>query len=356
MVTWQAGVEPEHAPLHSSKADPAAATAESVTAVPEGKLWEQVSPQLIPAGALVTMPPPSPAFATVRVYTRVKRAVTGRAPFMVTWQVLSVPVHAPPHPSKTEPSSAVAERETTVPAAKVASHVPPQSIPAGLLFTVPVPVPSLVRLSECPWRKVAVTLAAAPTVSWQVVPEPVHAPLHPPNKDPCPGMAVRVTTVPLAKVASHADPQSIPAGLLVTDPAPVPDFVTESPWVGTVAEAVPLFPSLVAVIVAVPPPAPVTNPLPLTVATLASLEDQLTVLPVRTLPPASRVAAVNCCVWPTDRVTDEGETATSATGFCTSVVPPSHPVRGVKRHPANATAHRPREPVMASAPFRFLSA
>ena len=44
--------------------------------------------------------------------------------------------------------------------------------------------------------------------------------------DPGSGVAVNVTTVPLAKLAPHTDPQLIPDGLLVTEPVPVPPFVT----------------------------------------------------------------------------------------------------------------------------------
>jgi hypothetical protein len=51
---------------------------------------------------------------------------------------------------------------------------------------------------------------------------PVHAPDHPANMEPVPGVAVSVTGVPLAKVAIHAVPQLMPDGLLVTVPVPVP--------------------------------------------------------------------------------------------------------------------------------------
>src|SRR4029077_1010004 len=44
--------------------------------------------------------------------------------------------------------------------------------------------------------------------------------------DPEAGAAVRVTAVPLAKDAEQTVPQLIPAGLEVTPPVPVPDFVT----------------------------------------------------------------------------------------------------------------------------------
>src|SRR5437773_4754507 len=52
-------------PLQPVKVEPAAAVAVNVTAVPLAKLAEQVAPQLIPTGALVTVPLPVPALLTV---------------------------------------------------------------------------------------------------------------------------------------------------------------------------------------------------------------------------------------------------------------------------------------------------
>jgi len=73
---------------------------------------------------------------------------------------------------------------------------------------------------------VVVTLLCALMVTWQVLAVPVHAPLHPVNVDPDLAVTVSVTTVPWAKSASHAVPQSIPAGLDVTVPLPVPVIPT----------------------------------------------------------------------------------------------------------------------------------
>src|SRR5438552_8774258 len=68
--------------------------------------------------------------------------------------------------------------------------------------------------------------------------------------------------------------------------------------VGTVMLAVPLTPSLVAVIVAEPDALAVTRPDEDVVATVVLLELQAIKRPVSTLLFASRSVAVSCCVWP----------------------------------------------------------
>jgi hypothetical protein len=66
-VTIQDAV-PVHAPDHPVNVDPVEATAESITAVPPVKTYEQTFPQLMPTGEEVTVPTPVPAAATERVY------------------------------------------------------------------------------------------------------------------------------------------------------------------------------------------------------------------------------------------------------------------------------------------------
>src|SRR5882672_10410642 len=55
---------------------------------------------------------------------------------------------APLQPANTEPAAGVAVRITLVLEVKAPLHVAPQSIPAGLLATVPVPVPVLVTVRD----------------------------------------------------------------------------------------------------------------------------------------------------------------------------------------------------------------
>src|SRR5437762_2448106 len=93
----------------------------------------------------------------------------------------------------------------------------------------------------------------------------------------------------------------------------------EVPGGVTVMAAVPLCPSLVAVIIAVPATWPVTSPVALTVATLVLLEAHVTVRPVSGLPVASLGVAVSCSVEPTGTVAELGVTLTDATGTCTTV-------------------------------------
>jgi hypothetical protein len=83
-----------------------------------------------------------PFFVTVKVTgVAVKVAVTEAA--AVTAHV-PVPEHAPLQPAKVEPAAGAAVRVTAVPGVKDCAQLAPQLIPAGVLVTVPVPVPLLV--------------------------------------------------------------------------------------------------------------------------------------------------------------------------------------------------------------------
>ena len=106
MVTAHVAV-PEQAPLQPMKVEPDIGMAARVIAVPAAIVCEQLAPQLIPAGLLVTVPEPVPSFVIDRVRgfgLVLNAAVTDVAAFTVTAQV-PVPVQAPLQPAKDEPGS-----------------------------------------------------------------------------------------------------------------------------------------------------------------------------------------------------------------------------------------------------------
>jgi len=221
-VTMQVPVPEQPPPLQPVKVELASDVAVRVTAVPLANGAEHVAPQVTPAGLLVTVPAPAPALLAVSVKVcRANVAVTEAAALIVTVQG-PVPEQPPPlQPVKVELASGVAVKVTAVPLANGAEHVAPQAIPAGLLVTVPAPAPALVtvRAKDCT-ANVAVTEVAAFNVTLQV-PEPEQPPpLQPEKVEPAAGVAVKVTAVPLANGAEHVAPQAMPAGLLVTVPAP----------------------------------------------------------------------------------------------------------------------------------------
>src|SRR5947207_12814215 len=83
----------------------------------------------------------------------------------------------------------------------------------------------------------------------------------------------------------------------------------------TVTAELPLFPSLVAVIVTGPPAAlPVTRPFASTVARVALLVPHVTVRPVSAFPAASLGVAVSWSVVPAVTLAEAGLTSTEATG------------------------------------------
>jgi len=119
-VTVQEPVPEQPPPLQPVKVEPSDGVAVKVTALPVEKVAEQVAPQLIPAGELVTVPLPVPALVTVRaekVGSTPKVAVSVVVAVKVTAQD-PVPVQPPPlQPVKVEPVAAVAVSVTTVPLA-----------------------------------------------------------------------------------------------------------------------------------------------------------------------------------------------------------------------------------------------
>ena len=96
----------------------------------------------------------------------------------------------------------------------------PQLMPAGLLVTVPLPVPPFVTVSTGLFVNVAVTDRGPFICKVHVEELPEHAPLQPANVAPAVAWAVRVTPVPNSYVSVQSEPQLMPTGLLVTFPSP----------------------------------------------------------------------------------------------------------------------------------------
>ena len=145
--TVQDWAPPQPPPLQPVKVEPAAGVAVKVTKEFAVNEAEHVLPQLIPAGALVTMPVPAPDLFTVIVTDwSANVAVTEAAALIVTVQA-PVPKQPPLHPVKPEPASGVTVKLTTVPLANAAEQLELQEMPAGELVIVPKPVPDLLTVS-----------------------------------------------------------------------------------------------------------------------------------------------------------------------------------------------------------------
>ncbi len=127
-----------------------------------------------------------------------------------------------------------------------------------------------------------------------------------------------VSTFPAASVVVAVNCTVAPT-FTVAVPGLTDTDVTGAAVAVTVIAAVPLCPSLVAVIVAVPAVTPVTSPVPDTVATPGALLAHVTVRPVSTFAAASFVVAVNCTVCPTTTAAGVGVTVTDATGVVTVI-------------------------------------
>jgi len=115
-VTVQPAIPEQPPPLQPTNSEPPFGDAVRATTVPLTKLAEQIAPQLMPPGLLVTVPVPAPAGETVSTKIGcVKVAVTAVAAVSVTTQS-PVPVQPPPlQPVKTESTLGVAVNVTTVP-------------------------------------------------------------------------------------------------------------------------------------------------------------------------------------------------------------------------------------------------
>ena len=78
MATTHGAVPRQSPPAQPVNTEPGAGLAVRATAVPLAKLAEQVDPQLIPSGLLVTVPAPSPAAETVSTNVRSEERRVGK--------------------------------------------------------------------------------------------------------------------------------------------------------------------------------------------------------------------------------------------------------------------------------------
>ena len=145
-------------------------------------------------------PPPLPPFVTVSAKVGTSKvAVTAVGPEIVTVQA-AVPEQPPPlQPLKIDPESGVAVSVTAVPLVKFVVQFVPHAMPAGVLVTVPLPVPALVTVrADVGTSKVAVTAVAAETFTVQAAVPEQPPPLQPVKVESAVGVAVSVTTAPPA--------------------------------------------------------------------------------------------------------------------------------------------------------------
>jgi hypothetical protein len=202
----------------------------TVPVVPGKAVSTSPNTALLP-GVVVTVEEPCPIPIVTGLLPLLKVAATIVAAVIVTTHV-PVPVQPPPlQPAKVELADAAAVNVTCVPLAKFAEQVVGQLIPDGALTTVPAPGPASVTVNPKfgLTLKLAVTDVAAVIVNVQLPVPWQTSPPHPANTEPGLGIAVNVIWLFPAKTAEQAVGQLIPAGELVTVPAPVTVMESAAP-------------------------------------------------------------------------------------------------------------------------------
>ena len=200
IVTLVIAAIPLQSSLQSSNVELGPGVAVSVTIVPTEYCSIQSVPgqSSMPAGFEVTVPDPVPLTVTASVLGGITSnvAVQLRAAFIVT--LPSVQSAPPLHPPNVEPPSGLGMRVTIVPSSYASVQSAPQVIPAGLVVTVPEPLPvfDTVRMKVTIGLRsnVAVQLRFAFIVTLPLLQSA--APPQPTNVDPVLAVAVSVTAVP----------------------------------------------------------------------------------------------------------------------------------------------------------------
>jgi hypothetical protein len=126
----------------------------------------------------------------------------------------------------------------------------------------------------------------------------------------------------------------------------------------TVTAALPLFPSLVAVIVTALAATPVTSPVEDTVATAGALDAQVMDRPESTWPAESVKVAVSCTVAPTSTTAVTGLIATDATGTFATLIAADAPIPSlvavIVTDPAATPVTSPAADTVAMAGFELV--
>src|SRR5438445_286780 len=272
------------------------ATGTAVTVIPAVPLWPSLVAVMVAAPAATPVTSPLPF--TVATAVLLLPQVTTRPASGFPLASFGVAVSCAVCPTGTLADAGATVTDATGTLLTVSTAVP--FLPSLVAVMVPEPTATPVA------RPLAFTVATAVLLLAHVTTRPARA-----NPLASFGIAVNCAACPTITLAV--------AGLTVTD--------ATGSWV-TVMAAVPLWPSLVAVLGAAPAATPVTTPLALTAAAAALLLAHVTVRPLSTFPTASFVVAESATVWPTCSLTDTGLTVTDATGAdvtvtaAVSVVPP----------------------------------
>ena len=145
IVTEHDAVAPAQLPPHPANENVLSGVAVNVTDVPASKFALQICGQLIPAGALTTLPDPVSVSDNWNCcggggVEAMNAAVTWLFALTLTVHVVVVPVHPPLHPVKEDPAAGVSVSVTCTPASKFPVQFCGQLIPVGALVMMPEPL------------------------------------------------------------------------------------------------------------------------------------------------------------------------------------------------------------------------
>jgi hypothetical protein len=173
MVTAQGPVPLHPPPLHPLNKVPTPWLVVKVTDAPISNGSTQSAPQLIPAGALTTIPfvANGPLLVIVRIGVLVSRNCAETVDVFVTAHS-PPPVHAPAHCTNDQFGCGMAENITFVSASNRAEQVALHSMPEGLDLTVPPPDGTIVIVTSIVGASAISTETVVPGVrSVSVFPE-----------------------------------------------------------------------------------------------------------------------------------------------------------------------------------------